>query len=172
MSLMFAVEPLAECWKDVDRLGREHWGETEEYRHGQQYNPDWQRYFSSDAAGWYFMCTARAEGYMVGYGGMWTMPSMHTQRLVAMEDTFFILPAYRKGWNAIRFLKFIEAECRKRGAIEVGWTDKKGKGALLDRLGYERVGYQYSKQFLGADSTTTKPVVESVDVRTLCPASA
>lgn len=152
MSLRFAVEPLASCWQEVDELARQHWLETEEYRHGQEYNPDWKRYLSSDAAGWYFMCTARPwasctmGAEMVGYGGMWAMPSMHTQKMIASEDTFFLLPDFRKGWNAIRFLKFIEAQCLERGAVEIGWTDKKGKGALLERLGYKVVASQWSKQ--------------------------
>jgi len=162
MSLRFAVEPLATCWQEVDALARAHWLETEEYRHGQEYSPDWKRYLSSDAAGWYFMCIARPwdtcsmGGEMVGYGGMWAMPSMHTQKMIANEDTFFLLPDYRKGWNAIRFLKFIEGQCLKRGAVEIGWTDKKGKGALLRRLGYSVVASQWSKQVnSGADSTLT-----------------
>jgi hypothetical protein len=161
--LRFAVEPLATCWQEVDTLARAHWLETEEYRHGQQYSPDWKRYLSSDAAGWYFMCTARPwdtctmGGEMVGYAGMWAMPSMHTQKMIANEDTFFLLEGYRKGWNAIRFLKFIEGQCWKRGAVEIGWTDKKGKGVLLERLGYKVVASQWSKQVSksGADSTLT-----------------
>jgi GNAT superfamily N-acetyltransferase len=172
MTLRFAVEPFAACQQEIDALGRQHWAETEEYRHGQRYNPDWKRYLSSDAAGWYFVCTARPwdscvmRTPMVGYGGMWVMPSMHTQQMVAMEDFFFLEPDYRKGWNAIKFLKFIEAQCRQRGAIEIGWTDKKGKGALLEHLGYEVVASQWSKQFLGgADSTHAKlNAVEAVNV--------
>lgn len=180
MSLRFAVEPLSSCYPEVDALGRAHWKETEGYRHGQLYNPDWKRYFSNDAAGWYFMCTARpwnscvVQTPMVGYAGMYVMPSMHTQQPVASEDTFFLLEDYRKGWNAIKFIRFIEAQCRKRGAIEIGWSDKKGKGRLLEYLGYEVVASQYSKQFLGgADSTHAKlNAVEAVDVRSKFPTPA
>lgn len=173
MTLRFAVEPLAACWKEVNTLARAHWLETEEYRHGQQYNPDWKRYFSNDAAGWYFMCTARpwdscvVQTQMVGYAGMYVMPSMHTQKMVASEDTFFLIEDYRKGWNAIKFIRFIEAQCKKRGAVEIGWTDKKGKGALLEHLGYKVVASQWSKEVKdGADSTHAKlNAVEAVDVR-------
>lgn len=182
MSLRFAVEPLADCWPEVDALGRKHWMETEEYRHGQEYNPDWKRYFSCDAAGWYFMCTARPldssvlRTPMVGYGGMWAMPSLHTQKMMVSEDAFFLLPAYRQGWNAIRFLKFIEKQCLGRGAVEINWTDKKGKGALLKRLGYSVVASQWSKQVVaksGADSTlTATSSEESSDVRSKKSSSA
>lgn len=181
MSLRFAVEPLARCWQEVDTLARAHWLETEGYRHGQEYAPDWKRYLSSDATGWYFMCTARPwdscvmQTPMVGYGGMWAMPSMHTQKMTASEDTFFLLEGYRRGWNAIRFLKFIEEQCLRRGAVSIDWTDKKGKGALLKRLGYSVVATQWSKQVSksGADSTLTATRSEELsDVHTKRPATA
>ena len=173
MSLRFAVEPFATCWAEVDALARQHWTETEESRHG-KYNPDWKRYFAGDEAGWHFMCTARPNDpcsmnhRMVGYGGMWAMPSMHTQKMIANEDTFFLLPAYRKGWNAIRFLKFIESECQRRGVVEINWTDIKGNGALLEHMGYSVVAEQWSKKVEvkgGADSTHAKPAVEAVNVQ-------
>lgn len=146
MTLRFSVEPFRSVWEDVDRIGRQHWAETEGYHSGQQYNPDWKRYFSSDEAGWYFVATARDDtGRMVGYVGMWTMPSMHSQAMVAMEDFFFLEAAYRCGWNASRFLRFAEKECARRGCVEIGFTDKKGKGLILERAKYKVVAQQYSK---------------------------
>lgn len=172
MTLRFAVERFRDVWQDVDRIGRLHWQETEAYHDGQQYNPDWNRYFAMDDAGWFFVGTARdEEGEMVGYVGCYVMPSMHSQSTIAMEDFFFLEEGRRQGWNAIRFLRFIEGECKRRGAVEIGFTDKKGKGLILERTGYRLVARQYSKN-LGADSTTTKQVVEPVDVRTVRPTAA
>lgn len=182
MSLRFAVEPLRSIREDVDRIGRQHWAETEGYHAGQEYNPDWNRYFSMDEGGWFFVGTARdTAGRLVGYVGCYVMPSMHSQAIVAMEDFFFLEEGHRQGWNAIRFLRFIEQECRRRGAVEIGFTDKRGKGLILERTGYKVVAQQYSKnlsgaasrQQSGADSTTSATVVESVqDVRTVTPAAA
>lgn len=156
MSLRFSVEPFRAVWEDVDRIGRLHWGETEGYHSGQSYNPDWKRYFSMDDNGWFFVGTARDDnGRMVGYVGVYTMPSMHSQSMIGIEDFFFLEAEYRKGWNAVRFLKFIEQECIRRGCVEIGFTDKKGKGLILERTGYKVVAQQYSKnlQCKGADST-------------------
>lgn len=182
MSLRFAVEPFRAVWEDVDRIGRKHWAETEGYHSGQQLNLDLKRYFAMDDAGWFFVCTARDdEGRMVGYIGCYCMPSMHSQAMIAMEDFFFLEEGHRQGWNAVRFLRFLEQECRRRGAVEIGFTDKKGKGLILERVGYKVVATQYSKnlsgpsarQQSGADSTTPATVVESVqDVRTVTTAAA
>lgn len=167
MTLRFSVEPFRSVWQDVDRIGRQHWAETEGYHSGQVYNPDWNRYFSMDEGGWFFVGMARDdEGEMVGYVGVYTMPSMHSQAMIAMEDFFFLEEAHRKGWNAIRFLRFIENECRRRGCVEIGFTDKRGKGAILERTGYRKVASQFCKT-LGDDIATEQPAVESSpDVRT------
>jgi len=182
MRLRFAVERLRDVWQEVDRIGRQHWSETEGYHAGQAYNPDLKRYFSVDDNGWFFVVTARPlktclmTAPMVGYAGIYCMPSMHSQAMIASEDFFFLENSYRQGWNAIRFLKFVEAECLRRGAVEISWTDKKGKGKLLEFLGYAKVATQWSKQSSpnpqvevkgGADSTHAKAnAVEAVDVYT------
>lgn len=155
--LTFTVERFRSCWQDVDRIGRLHWEETEEYRHDESYNPDWKRYFNMDDSGWFFVATARDEGQMIGYVGMYVMPSMHTQQMLATEDFFFLEEPYRKGWNAIRFLKFVEKECRLRGAVKVEFTDKKGKGRILEFLGYKVVPSQQFSKTVGADSTFLQP---------------
>jgi hypothetical protein len=100
---------------------------------------------------------------------MYLCPSMHTQQLIATEDTFFLLPESRKGRNAIRLLDFVEAECKRRGAVEICMTAKLGNhaGRILELRGYSVVSRQYSKSFLSrADSPRPQPKeVESPDVQ-------
>ena len=168
MALTFSVEPFRKIWSDIDRIGRQHWVETEWYHSGQHYNPDWDRYFAVDDAGWFFVATARYGGRVVGYVGCYCMPSMHSQSMIAMEDFFFLEEAHRKGWNAIRFLRFVENECRIRGCVEIGFTDKKGKGLILERTGYKVVAKQYCKS-IGADSPTAKRT--AVEAQNLLPVS-
>lgn len=170
MSLVFAVERFRAVWEDVDRIGRQHWGETEAYHAGQEYNPDWKRYFSMDDNGWFFVATARdQDGRMVGYCGCYCMPSMHSQAMIGMEDFFFLEEGHRKGWNAMRFLRFVEGECRRRGCVELGFTDKRGKGRILEKSGYSLVASHYCKN-LGADSPTAKD--SAVEAQNLRPESA
>jgi GNAT superfamily N-acetyltransferase len=129
------------------RLATQHWAETQSYRHSQPFSPSFERYNQYAAAGWFIQFTAREEGRMVGYGGVYIVASMHTQSTIATEDTWYLLPEYRKGWTALRFFKFMEKTCRERGAVEVSLTapvtTKTGK--ILEFLGYQEVASHYSK---------------------------
>lgn len=146
--MIFAVEPLEDVWDGVVELAGKHWLETQAYRHNQPFNPSFERYNGYAKHGWYLQFTVRDEGKLVGYGGVYLTPSMHTQRTIASEDTWYLLPEYRKGWNAIKFFRFMEDECRKRGAEEVNLTVPEGigTGILCERLGYKKVLIGYAKQ--------------------------
>lgn len=145
--LAFAIEKLTPIWSDIMRLAGAHWHETEGYRHGQTFAPDLARYLQYEECGYYVMFTVRDAGLMVGYAGLYFVPSMHTQELICTEDTWFLLPEYRKGRNALEFYKFLENECRRRGVVEIGVTAKltNGAGRILEYLGYSEVSKQYSK---------------------------
>jgi hypothetical protein len=147
--LTFAVEPLAACWNEVMELAAQHYEETEGYHRGQPFAPRFERYEEYDKAGWFFMATARDEGLLVGNAGFYVTPSMHSQLLIATEDTVFLTPAARKGRNGIRFVQFVEAECVQRGATEIGMTAKfanKAAGRILEYLKYQPTSMQYTKQ--------------------------
>lgn len=147
--MIFAIEKLKDCWDEIMVLAKEHWFETEEYRHGQPFNPLFERYDAYDRAGWLFQFTARDEGKLVGYATMYLVPSMHSQVQLATEDTWFLIPEYRKGRNAIRFYKYVEQEMVARGAKEVVMTAKMTNkaGKILEYLDFKPVAMQYSKQF-------------------------
>jgi GNAT superfamily N-acetyltransferase len=148
------IEPLSACWNEILAIGLEHWKETEGYRHDQPFKPEYERYKSYEDCGWGFTVTVRDEGKLVGYSVMYVCPSMHTQELIATEDTFFLLPDYRKGWTAIKLLKFAEDECARRGAVEIFQTAKltNKAGDILERRGYTHVANQYSKRLAPANS--------------------
>lgn len=151
--LTFAIEPVETSWDEMLELARAHWHETMQWQHGKQaLAPSKERYLSYDKAGWFFQFTARdplarEHMKMVGYAGMYILPSMHTQQLIATEDTIFLLPEYRHGRNALRFFQYVEQECAARGAREISATTKPGTGAgrILEHLGFTLVNYQYSK---------------------------
>jgi len=106
------------------------------------------------------MFTARDGEKMVGYAGMYLTPSMHTQQTIATEDIFFLLPEYRKGRNALAFLKFVEAECKARGAVEICLLAEltNGVGKILEYMGYEMTSKQYTKNINGADSASIRSI--------------
>lgn len=147
--LTFHVEQVETSWDEMVKLAETHWKETQAYRHGQPFNPKKERYAEYERIGCFIQFTARDGDRMVGYGGAYVVPSMHTQEVIATEDTWFLLPEYRKGFNAVRFFRFMEEECRKRGAVDVTLTVPHGigTGVLCKRLGYSEVATVWNKQF-------------------------
>jgi len=143
----FAIEQFDDCWDEIIENAEKHWFETEQYRHGQKFNPDKERYLQYEKAGIYIQFTARDKGKLAGHCGMYVMKSMHTQEVIATEDTWFLLPEYRKGRNAIKMYNFVEDEMKKRGVIEIMMTAKLGNKSnrIMEYLGYEWVARQFSK---------------------------
>lgn len=165
--IQFAIEKLQPIWPQIHAIAAMHWQETENYRHGQPFAPDAYRYFQfNEIPGigglqFYTMFTARDEGRLVGYAGMYLTTSMHSQVPIAFEDTWFLLPEYRKGRNAIRFYQYVEAACQKAGIEEIGMTAKltNGAGRILEYLGYSFTSKQYTKDLKHrADSAISEPV--------------
>lgn len=148
MSLSFQLEPVASVWNELMVLAQAHWRGTSGFRRHEPFNPSFKRYQDCNAMGFFQLFTARDGEQLVGYFGMYLSPSMHSQLLMATEDTFFIHPDYRKGTNAIRFIKHIEAQCREWGVHEILFsceTDNTVANKLLDFLHYFPVITQYRK---------------------------
>lgn len=173
--MIFALEPLEQCWNEIylapDGLAYKHWMETQQHRHDQPYKPLFDRYNSYAKAGWFLQFTARDEGKLVGYSGVYVTPSMHTQETISVEDTWYLLPEYRKGWNAIKFYRFIESYSKPLGVHEctltIPVTKDERLGHMLQRMGYTATAVQYSKNLVRADSPSVKNAVEEPpDVRT------
>jgi len=172
VSLEFAREPLEKCWGYIydapDGLAYCHWMETQQHRHKQGYAPSFKRYQDYERMGCFLQFTARAEGRIVGYSGVYVVPSMHTQRLISTEDTWYLTPEYRKGWNAIKFYKWIEGYCKALGVEEATLTLPVTKdarlGHMLERLAYSPISVQYSKDLLRPDRADSKSPVEDANV--------
>lgn len=146
MRPVFAIEPLASVWDDMLVNARLHWDETAMAAAGEVFAPSFERY--SRYGDMYTVFTARDDGRLVGHCGMYLTPSMHSQKLLATEDTWYLLPEYRKGRNAIEFYKFVEAEMIHRGAEKVTMTAAPYNGAcrIMEYLGYTLDCYRYSKE--------------------------
>lgn len=148
-SYTMAAERLADVLPEVSALYEAHWNETEDYRHGLPFNPDYEWALQSEAAGKYLLLTLRHEGKLVGNYGLVFSRSHHTQTLLAHEDTMFIAPEHRRGRNFLRFAQFGEAAARCYGAVELRLNTKLTNkvGDMLPRMGYTHVANQYVKLF-------------------------
>jgi len=178
--MQFSIEPLADCWDEIMVLAQAHWQETEAHHHAQGFNARLERYQQYERCGWYQQFTARVNNCLIGFAGMYVTPSMHSQALIATEDTWFLHPDYRgKGRTFIRFYQFIEAEMRRLGAVEINMSVPiiGAASRLLEHLDYEPVKVHYSKQLhpVRADSPQDKQfpltVGDSPYVRTVATSS-
>lgn len=152
MSLVFAIEKVRDVIDELMPLWEAHWKETERYRDGQGFNMDVDRYIKYNDVGYYILYTARHSGKLVGNFGVYVSTSMHTQKLIATEDTLFFLREHRKGFNSIRFIRFVENDLMARGVVEMSISVKsKDVGKLCEFMGYKLVAYQYSKAVEGND---------------------
>lgn len=149
--LTFQVERFRDIEPEIHPLHQQHWSETEAHRHGIAMNPDYEAFKASERAGQLIQFTAReGTGQLVGNIRMYLYTSLHTQTLAAREDTFYIVPAHRQGFTAIRFWQFME-DCLAAIGVREITTDSKvvnNVGRLNEYLGYKHVANQYHR-FLG-----------------------
>ena len=105
--LMFQAERFADIEEEIHPLHVAHYAETEAYRAGVPLNPDYAHFRRCERNGGLLQFTARSGGELVGNIRMYLFSNLHTQTLSAKEDTFFLTPAARKGFSAIRFWQYM-----------------------------------------------------------------
>lgn len=128
----------------------EHWLETETHRHASiPFNPDYDRGLDLEAQGRYLLIVAEetATGKVVGNYGLYVSRSMHTQGLIATEDTLFLSRANRGGRLGVAFIRYAERALAQLGVEELGVSVKlvNHVGPMIERMGYQPVGTQYTK---------------------------
>lgn len=156
--IVYAKEPISKCLDEVLEMAHLHWCETESYRHGQGFNPDRERYMQYEKMGIYHLFTARDDGLLIGYGGVYIMKSMHTQKLIATEDTYFIVPAYRKGRIGLNLFKTMETFLKESGAVEVSLTTQISNPTaerIVEYMGYQFFEKRWSKNLMESNHVRT-----------------
>lgn len=147
--LTFQVERFRDIEAEIEPLHAAHWLETEKHRHGIAMKPDVEAFKADERAGRLIQFTARdGAGQLVGNIRMYLYTSRHTQESESKEDTFFLLPAYRIGFAAIRFWQFMESSVLAIGVRDV-YTDSKlinQVGRLNEYLGYTHVANVFHKR--------------------------
>lgn len=168
--IAFACEPISAIWDEVLPLAREHWEGTKSFRRHEPFAPSKERYQAANEQGYFFAFTARDKGKLVGYFGMYVTPSMHSQLLTATEDTFFIHPDYRDGFNAIRFIKHVERALTNAGVHEILFScemDNAVANRLLQFLKYDPAIQQYRKVLSPCADSAPSVTMEATDVCTV-----
>lgn len=86
--------------------------------------------------------TLRQDGMLKGYNIFVVIVHPEYAKLTAQHDVMFLHPDVRKGFNAVKFLKWCDNEMKKDGILFVtqNVTAAKDFSPLL-----KRIGYQYSE---------------------------
>ena len=152
---VFAVERIRSIVPEIHPLHEAHFLETEKHRLGFGLKMNYAYYMDAERDGRLVQFTLRFDGRLVGNIRMFVGESLHTGTLYATEDTFFVLPEFRKGIMAIRFWQYMERAMKKIGVLEIR-TDSKLLNKV-DRLnvycGYTPIATKFIKVFPLTDET-------------------
>ena len=146
----FQAERFADALPELTPLHEAHYLETEKHRAGLPLNPDFDGIKERERNGGLIQFTARtAGGELVGNMRVVIGISAHTQTLFCEEDVFYVVPAHRGGFMAVRLWQFVEAAVRSVGVKEARFNSK-----LLNRadsmpryLKYQPVALHFVKIF-------------------------
>ena len=147
--ITFQEEKFADVWPEFEPLARAHWEETMAPITDAEFRPDVKRYIQFNESGFYRLYTARKDGVLVGDMGIYVTISMHTQKVVAQEDSWYMKPEVRSGRVAKRFVEFVEKELVKLGATSGRTTTPPlaGSRRLLESMGYLHIADCLEKEF-------------------------
>lgn len=146
----FQVESFRAILPELQILHELHFAETEKHLQGFALKPNYDYMAERERAGGLVQFTARSDGQLIGNLRMYVGKSLHTGNLFAEEDTFFLLPEYRKGFTALSFLRYAEESLVQIvGVREIRANSKVVNNAhrLMDYRGYQHVANQYIKTF-------------------------
>jgi hypothetical protein len=137
----FSVERMEDIQEEIKPLHQTHWAETEEHRHSISFNPDYGTFFRYERAGRAVVFTLRKDGVLLGNFSLYLDKSMHTQRLLATEDTLFLMPEARTGRTAMRFIAYAEKALKQIGVKEIDVSVK-----LVNKAGrfFQIIGYRHT----------------------------
>ena len=149
--LLFKAERFADIIDEIHPLHEAHFQETEKHRLGFGLDVDYDAYCVYERRGELIQFTCRdvETGKLVGNIRMFVNKSLHTGTLYATEDTYYVLPEYRRGFSALRFWQFME-DCMKTIGVREIRTDSKVLNKvhkLNEYCGYKHVANKYIKVF-------------------------
>lgn len=144
---VFKIERLEAIIDEMRPLHQEHWNETEAAHNGTPFNPDYATFFRYERAGRCVVFTVRKDGRLMGNFSLYIDRSMHTQTLIASEDTLFLVPDARRGGVAKRFIGYAEKALYQLGVKEINVSVKNSNpaGRFFQIVGYKPVSTGLSK---------------------------
>ena len=153
--LTFQVDDYLAIESELMAIYPEHYADLAVNKHRKKLDPDYERYHTMHAAGILHVPTARnLAGELIGYFIFIVPPcNLHYRGIkTAYNDILYLKKEYRKGFNGIRFFKFMEASMAAIGVDEVYCATKlhADYGPILERLGFAPIERIYTKLLDGS----------------------
>lgn len=147
--MQFGTESFSAILPELKPLFAQHWAEIGPKRDVAPFDMDYARYARMEEIGVLATFTARDDGALVGYSVYFVSTHINYQRDVyAFLNGMWLSPKYRKGWNGVWFVRFVENELRGSGVSVMHSTARDGHPALsavLEYLGHAHVERGYVK---------------------------
>lgn len=121
----YHLEPWARYWPECETIWRQHYEEFRPFHLGRlPFGPDIEMYRQADLDGRLQILVARAEGKMVGYCLVLIRRHPHYAMVCGFEDSYYVLPAWRRGFNGVRLIKRSVEALQRRGIVMSYWMTK------------------------------------------------
>ncbi|MGQ3486125.1 GNAT family N-acetyltransferase [Roseovarius pacificus] len=134
---------------EVMPLLREDWDEIEHpSKRGCDLDPDWDTYEALEGQGAFKVFTAREDGELIGYLGVFIAPFLHSKgKLLAMMDAIYVRKDRRNSRAGVGLIRFTERCMREDGLTSLCLTSTESYplGHLFARLGYSPVETRHEK---------------------------
>lgn len=146
---LFSKESFAKISGDSLDLLDAHYEEVGSLNDVVPLDPDWDGMFYYESKGQLVSCVVRlAEtGKVLGYAMYILTPTLHAKNtLHAISDVVYIVPEWRKGLMAFKFLNFVERHCKMAGAkVMHTFMPAKVSAAVMERVGHKIYEVTYMK---------------------------
>lgn len=155
--MTFQPEPWSDAEADIRKLVHAHWKELAVFQREIKLDIDWQHYRAlaeRESLPRLQLTTARTTGRDLA--GYWiSVINLHPHykgTVFAFQDSYFVLPQYRKANTGLGLMVEMEKNCRLAGAQCIIGSDKEHQSVkpLFDWCKFSSVGTQYQK-WIGGD---------------------
>ena len=149
MGDVIAIEPCKELARDASKLWELHWQELGMADYELKLDVNLDYYTALEEEGMGFVASYRRNNELIGYCHAQIMSHpYHKDDTFATSNLIYIKKGFRNGTIAPKLLRWVEDECRRRGAVgfNIASNLNKGIGMWLMRKGYVPMDVVYTKR--------------------------
>lgn len=145
--LEYIVESYKQAQPDIKNLIADHYEEIALDKDVIKLDPDWEQYECLARQGVLHICTARDDGWLVGYHVSTIRRHLHYKNsLTCFTDLFYLRPEYRAAMTGYYLLKFFRDSVKAKGVQRIYMSTKVSLnlGVLFRRLGFNEIEHCYT----------------------------